>query len=353
MNVTIIQPNINNMGGPSNFVGAFFIDNSRRMTDTPTYNDILLGRGVATNRHPGNANFRAIVSQHVNVYMISTKKEKMMISRSIVRKVQTELSPPGRFLEKIPKTGLWHEVGDKRALEKTAQALRDGAAPLKKKLSEDPNRLDSLIGKKHKYTETASTVAEVLSSSESATQQPPLKRQRFDPSIVDSSTHMDKFFMAALRTPQVCPSSQQQQQQLEQNLSATFNPVPQNSQLSSVNYNTNYVQASFIMPSVSPLPWREEPVTMRQQHHQRRESNEVCSQSSEITETTMSQQQWQDQHWQAECDSVADAALVNDKIALDEEEFMREMGCDEHFFGLGTSDRLWDADFDGDVIFQQ
>lgn len=31
----------------------------------PTNNDVLLGRGVATNRHPGNENFRAIVSQHV------------------------------------------------------------------------------------------------------------------------------------------------------------------------------------------------------------------------------------------------------------------------------------------------
>jgi hypothetical protein len=31
----------------------------------PTDNDVLLGRGVSTNRHPGNVNFRNIVSQHV------------------------------------------------------------------------------------------------------------------------------------------------------------------------------------------------------------------------------------------------------------------------------------------------
>ena len=31
----------------------------------PTHTDVLLGRGVATNRHPGNENFRAIVAQHV------------------------------------------------------------------------------------------------------------------------------------------------------------------------------------------------------------------------------------------------------------------------------------------------
>lgn len=74
-----------------------------------------------------------------------------MISRSIVNKVRTELNPPGRFLEKNPQTGLWHEVDNKRAIEKAAQALRDGAAPLRKQLSlsesmsSDPSILDSLF----------------------------------------------------------------------------------------------------------------------------------------------------------------------------------------------------------------
>ena len=31
----------------------------------PTHTDVLLGRGVGTNRHAGNTNFRHIVSQHV------------------------------------------------------------------------------------------------------------------------------------------------------------------------------------------------------------------------------------------------------------------------------------------------
>eukprot|EP00804_Cyclotella_cryptica_P013180 CCRYP_006974-RA/>CCRYP_006974-RA protein AED:0.30 eAED:-0.27 QI:0/0/0/1/1/1/2/0/863 len=102
----------------------------------PTDTDVLLGRGVSTNRHPGNINFRNVVSQHVNVYVTSTKKQKMMISRSIVDKVHNDLDPPGRFLEK-DSSGLWFEVGMKKALEKTSQALRDGAFPLRKQLSED------------------------------------------------------------------------------------------------------------------------------------------------------------------------------------------------------------------------
>lgn len=60
----------------------------------------------------------------------------MAISRSIVEAVRS-LHPPGRFLDKDPQTGLWFDVGHKRAVEKTSQALRDGAATLRKQLSAD------------------------------------------------------------------------------------------------------------------------------------------------------------------------------------------------------------------------
>ena len=60
----------------------------------------------------------------------------MAISRSIVEAVRS-LAPPGRFLEKNPCTGLWSDIGHKKAVEKTSQALRDGAASLRKQLSAD------------------------------------------------------------------------------------------------------------------------------------------------------------------------------------------------------------------------
>ena len=47
------------------------------------------------------------------------------------------MDPVGRFLEKNPSTGLWSDIGDRKAIEKTSQALRDGAAALRKQLSED------------------------------------------------------------------------------------------------------------------------------------------------------------------------------------------------------------------------
>ena len=51
----------------------------------------------------------------------------MKITRSIIDHIHT-LDPPGRFLEKDDVTGKWRECDIKRAHEKTAQALRDGAA---------------------------------------------------------------------------------------------------------------------------------------------------------------------------------------------------------------------------------
>lgn len=112
-----------------------------------------------------------IMNDDQALYATSTKKQKMMISRSIVAKIQTE----GKFLEKEAKTGLWHEVDDRRALEKTAQALRDGAAPLRKRLLEDmsdPAFLDTLL-------DTNSSVKPPLSQSRK--QEKKHRRTKSDP----------------------------------------------------------------------------------------------------------------------------------------------------------------------------
>ena len=46
------------------------------------------------------------------------------------------LNPPGRFLKQDPKTKLWYDIGNKKALEKTRQALREGAPDLAKHIQE-------------------------------------------------------------------------------------------------------------------------------------------------------------------------------------------------------------------------
>lgn len=87
--------------------------------------DVLSGRGGGTNRHPGNIHFRRIVSEAQPNYVKSRKKNKSSIARNIVQSIRNK---NGRFLKFIPETGLWHDVGDKKATEKTSQALREGLA---------------------------------------------------------------------------------------------------------------------------------------------------------------------------------------------------------------------------------
>mmetsp|Transcript_2068 Transcript_2068/g.2981 ORF Transcript_2068/g.2981 Transcript_2068/m.2981 type:complete len:746 (+) Transcript_2068:143-2380(+) len=91
---------------------------------SPHSNDVLCGRGGSTNRHIGNANFRQLIASNKPMYVTLTKKQKMMVARSIVDTVRSQ-DPPGRFLQKSAETGLWFDIGRSRALEKTSQALRE------------------------------------------------------------------------------------------------------------------------------------------------------------------------------------------------------------------------------------
>jgi hypothetical protein len=93
------------------------------MTDSILENDVLFGRGGATNNHEGNRRFRAFVADHQAEYLEARKKDKARISRRIVHLVRER---GGRFLRRDDETGLWVEVGDKKAIEKTSQALREG-----------------------------------------------------------------------------------------------------------------------------------------------------------------------------------------------------------------------------------
>lgn len=84
-------------------------------------NDVLFGRGGGTNRHAGNIFFRDLVSEHQPAYVQARKRDKTLIAKSIVAQVR---SRNGRFLRK--EDGKWVDVGDKKAAEKTSQALREG-----------------------------------------------------------------------------------------------------------------------------------------------------------------------------------------------------------------------------------
>jgi len=100
-------------------------------------NDVLCGRGGGTNVHPGNRRFRDLINAHRRAYLKARKNDKPNISRSIVRTVR-EMN--GRFLKKDDKLGLWFEIGDDGAREKTSQALRQRAPEMRKILMEDEQR---------------------------------------------------------------------------------------------------------------------------------------------------------------------------------------------------------------------
>mmetsp|Transcript_177 Transcript_177/g.183 ORF Transcript_177/g.183 Transcript_177/m.183 type:complete len:566 (+) Transcript_177:185-1882(+) len=98
-------------------------------------NDVLCGRGGATNSHIGNRSFREIVKQYKDRYLKAKKKEKPNVAGEIVDKIRN-LEPNGRFLRKDRDTGCWVDIGDVRAKEKTSQALREGAPLIRKKMLE-------------------------------------------------------------------------------------------------------------------------------------------------------------------------------------------------------------------------
>ena len=96
-------------------------------------NDVLSGRGGMTNHHPGNILFRNIVKAKQAEYICASRHEKAYIARDIVG-IMRKLTPPSRFLKKDPKDpGKWVEIGDKRAREKAAQALREGTSKIRPK----------------------------------------------------------------------------------------------------------------------------------------------------------------------------------------------------------------------------
>ena len=96
-------------------------------------NDVLSGRGGGTNVHPGNRHFRDLINHHRRAYLKARKNDKPAISRAIVRTIREN---KGAFLKRDEKTGLWFEIGDDAAREKTSQALRQRAPEMRKILFE-------------------------------------------------------------------------------------------------------------------------------------------------------------------------------------------------------------------------
>lgn len=104
--------------------------------EEPHDNDVLYGRGGGTNHHPGNKRYRKMVEDRKLDYVNSKRLDKPLVALSIIRDWRAQ-DPPGRFLKIDEKTGLWNDVGDKKAREKTSQALREKAPLIRKQQEEE------------------------------------------------------------------------------------------------------------------------------------------------------------------------------------------------------------------------
>jgi len=103
---------------------------------TLNQHDIICGRGTLALKHSGNIAHRKFVRENKALYAASIKQDKIGISKRIVASIR-DLN--GRFL--VREDGLtssvvdekdvngnpvtWRDIGDKKAIEKTSQALRE------------------------------------------------------------------------------------------------------------------------------------------------------------------------------------------------------------------------------------
>lgn len=84
--------------------------------------DVLCGRGGLINKHPGNIVYRKVVDYNKPFYHSVHKKHRILVSQSIVQSI---LNFGGRFLIMGSKGKSWIEIGYKKAVQKTSQALRE------------------------------------------------------------------------------------------------------------------------------------------------------------------------------------------------------------------------------------
>ena len=109
----------------------------------PHPHDVLSGRGNGVNMHPGNQYFRSLVAHLKNEYVISERSDKPMFAKLIHGHIRA-LNPPGRFLKRETKDSDWIDMGDKKAIEKTRQALREDADKVMKEIEIGKRRVETV-----------------------------------------------------------------------------------------------------------------------------------------------------------------------------------------------------------------
>ncbi|KAL7449146.1 hypothetical protein ACHAWC_001238, partial [Mediolabrus comicus] len=76
-------------------------------------------------------------------YVACPKNQKAIYSKLIYDEIRS-MNPPGRFLKQDPNTKLWSDIGEKKALDKTRQALREGAPELLKEIKGEDDKSENM-----------------------------------------------------------------------------------------------------------------------------------------------------------------------------------------------------------------
>ena len=114
----------------------------------PGPDDVICGRGKKSYNHVGNERFRHRVLTFLDEYSrAKSKLDKSAVLSKVVYEVRQN-SPRGGFI-KQDTTGVWFEVGDFLAREKTSQAFRDAL--------HDRYKSSNLSKKKRRQEEQAKT----------------------------------------------------------------------------------------------------------------------------------------------------------------------------------------------------
>lgn len=108
----------------------------------PHPHDVLAGRGNSINSHPGNQYFRSLVRHLKNEYVITPKPEKPVFAKLILKHIKA-LQPPGRFLKK--NGDKWEAIDEKKAVDKTRQALREDAEKILDMINKGTRRVTTNV----------------------------------------------------------------------------------------------------------------------------------------------------------------------------------------------------------------
>ena len=113
-------------------------------------------------------------------YSAGTKKQKMMISRTIVDDIYSK-EPPGRFLKECPDTRQWIELSRREAADKAAQAMAY--------VVRNANSAKRASKKKRKALSSPSTTAAATKKQEGMVKIKSSSTQRTDQSLPSHANH--------------------------------------------------------------------------------------------------------------------------------------------------------------------